>query len=310
MPRPPIAAALLAIALGAAAQEPASPPQVPVPEALALRAAQRMGAGDLRGAMADVNEALARDSRHAGAYALRGTLRLTGGDRAGAIADMTRAIELAPQEPGIEVVYANRANAFWLEGRNAEALGDTERALALNPAHAAALHMRARLRADQGDLDGARDDLDRALALAPKMMSAYETRAAVHLLAGRLQEAIADYRTLMWSVPRDADAVAGRGIVRGLLGETAPALDDLTRARAMNPLAVFSGDRGPASSPARRLEQYREMNPNDPRAHLMAGVLRAMNGNVELGLKELDRAVELDPMLRADAELVRGRISR
>ena len=57
-------------------------------------------------------------------------------------------------------------------------------------------------------------------------------------------------------------AVAGHGIARGLLGETAPAMEDLVRARLMDPLSVYPGDRGAASSPAHRLDQYREMNPS------------------------------------------------
>ena len=306
-----IAAALFAASLGAAAQQPAPARQVSVPEALTYRAAQRFQAGDTRGALADVNTAIARDSRYPGAYALRGTIRLAANDRAGAIADMSRAIELAPNDEGVELVHANRANALWMEGRHGEAALDVKRALELKPAFAPALHVRARLRTDAGDLDGARDDLDRAIAIAPKMMTAYGQRAAVNLLAGRLPEALSDYKTLMWALPQDADAVAGHGIVRGLLGETEPALNDLVKARRMNPLSVYDGHRGTsASSPVTRLDEYLAMNPNDARAHLIRGAIRIVNNDVEGGFRLLDRAVALDPGLRADAERVRARTAR
>jgi tetratricopeptide (TPR) repeat protein len=304
-----LSAALCAVALSASAQQPAPEGRPPtVPEALMLRAAERMQRGDLRGALADVNEALARDSKSAPAYALRGTILMTAGDRKDAMADMTRAIELAPNENGVEVVHANRAHLLWLEGRALEAERDADRALALNPTYAPALHVRARLKADRGDLDGARNDLDQALAAAPRMMSGYFTRATVNMIAGRLQEALSDFKLLMWSLPRDADAVAGHGIVRGLLGETGPALDDLVRAKGMSPLSVYNGDR--ASSAARRLDQYREMNPNDARAILMNGVVRIMNNDVAGGFAELDRAVALDRGLAPDAALVRQRTAR
>jgi tetratricopeptide (TPR) repeat protein len=171
-----------------------------------------------------VNAALARDSQYPGAYALRSSIRLAMGDRAGALADMNRAIELAPNATGVELVHANRANLLWLEGRTPEAALDVKRALELNATFPPALQMRARLKADAGDLDGARGDLDNVIATTPKMMSAYAQRAAVNLLAGRLQESISDYKTVMWSLPNDADAVAGHGIVRGLLGETEAAI--------------------------------------------------------------------------------------
>jgi tetratricopeptide (TPR) repeat protein len=307
-------AALLALALGASAQQPA-PPAEPAPtlsnaELFTLRGSQRLQQGDLRGALAAVNEALARDSRYAGAYALRGTIRLNSGDRAGAFADMNRAIELGANEPGIEVVYANRAHVHWLEGRAPEAGRDAARALEINPAYAPALHVRARIKADLGDLDGARADLDRAVQISPKMMSVYATRAAVHLAAGRLQESLSDYKTLMWTTPRDAEAIAGHGIVRGLLGETEAALTDLIRARSISPLSVYAGDKASPTSPVRLLEQYRIMNPMDARATLMSGVIRVMNMDVPAGEKDLERAVRLDPKLQADAQIVRRHIAR
>lgn len=301
------AAALAAASLELFAQQAA--PKVTIPEGLTYRAAQRLQAGDVRGALADVNAAIARDSRFPGAYALRGTIRMSGGDRPGAIADMSRAIELAPNERGVELVHANRANLLLLDGRHVEAALDVKRALELNPTLPPALQVRARLRADAGDLDGARNDLDSAIAAAPKTMSAYVQRAAIHLLAGRLQESISDYKTVMWSLPQDAEAVAGHGIVRGLLGETGQAMDDLLRARRLNPLSVDDGPRGIASlSPAARLAQYRDLNPNDARAQLLGGVLRILNNDVPNGLRMVEDAVRLEPGLEPDARLVRARV--
>ena len=312
--RTPLAAAILAASLGAAAQAPqpqpsSSPPPASRPESITLRAAQKLQAGDLAGALADANVAIAMDSYNSGAYALRGTIRMTSGDRPGALLDMTRAIELAPNVKGIEIVYTNRANLHWLEGRQKEALADVGKALQLRPDFALALHVRARIKADQGDLDGAIVDLDRAIALEPKMMPAYMARAAVNLQAGRLPESISDYKTLMWSMPNDADVVASHGIVRGILGETTPGINDLVKARAMNRLSVSDQDRGAATSPLKRLDQYLEMNPNDARAQLMRGVLSIMNGDEPRGLREIDRAVQVDPKLRPDADAVKSRMA-
>ena len=310
-----IAAALLAANLGASAQTaPPAPTPSPTPsvtQSLTMRAAQRLQAGDVRGALADANAAIARDSRNSGAYALRGSIRMTAGDRSGALTDMTRSIELTPDVKGIEIVYTNRANLHWLEGRMREASTDVERALALHPDYGLALHVRARIKADEGDLDGARVDLDRAIQVEPKMMPAYAARAAVNMQAGRLQEAISDYKTLMWSLPNDADVVASHGIVRGLLGETGPALDDLLKAGHMNRLSISDQDRGgSAASPVKRLDLYREMNPNDARAVLVRAMLSIMNDDVDRGMRELDRAVQLDPALKPDVEAVRGRMRR
>jgi tetratricopeptide (TPR) repeat protein len=309
MLRTSLAAALLAASLAAAAQAPAPTQPPSVAESLTMRAAQRLQAGDLNGALADANVAIARDSYNSGAYALRGTIRMTQGDRPGALLDMTRAIELAGSVKGIEIVYANRANLHWLEGRPKEASADIAEALRRKPDFALALHLRARLKADQGDLDGSLADLDRAIKLEPKMMPAYVARANVNLQAGRLQESLSDLKILMWSLPNDADVIATHGIVRGLLGEIQDGATDLAKARGMNRQSVSDQDRGAASSPARRLDQYREMNPADARAHVMRAVISAMNGQEERGFRELQQAVQLDPALKADAEAIRRRIT-
>ena len=316
MKRFTIAAALVAASLGAHAQAPTppkgqqqEPPHYSRPESLTMRAAQRLQAGDVQGALADVNQALARDSHNSAAYALRGTIRMTSGDRPGALLDMNRAIELAPNVHGIEIVHTNRANLLWLDGRNKEAMADVERALGLKPEFPLALNVRARIKADQGDLDGALQDLDKAIKLEPKLMPAYMARAGVNMQAGRLPEALSDYKTLMWSLPNDSDVVASHGVVRGLLGETEPAINDLLKARAMNPLSVSDKDRGGgSSSPAKRLDQYREMNPNDARALIMRAVISAMNEGGDRARNELAEAVRQDPRVAPDADKVRARI--
>ena len=314
MKRLTIAAALAAASLGALAQAPApkAAPKEPIhasrPESLTMRAAQKLQAGDMQGALEDANLAILRDSHNSAAYALRGTIRLTSGDRPGALLDMNRAIELAPNVHGIEIVHANRANLHWLEGRNKEAMADVERALQLKPDFPLALNVRARIKGDQGDLDGALADLDRAIKLEPKMMPAYMARAAVNMQAGRLPEALSDYKTLMWSLPNDSDVVASHGVVRGLLGETEAGVNDLLKARAMNRLSVSDQDRGLGSSPVKRLDMYREMNPNDGRALIMRAALSAMNAQEDRARKELDAAERLDPKLTTDAEKVRARI--
>lgn len=314
-----LAAALLAASLGAAAQAPApqqpkqqpqAQPHVSVPESLTMRAARRLQAGDVKGALDDANLAIARDSHASGAYALRGSIRMTAGDREGALSDMSRAIELTPNVHGIEIVHTNRANLYWLLGRPKEAMVDVEHALKLRPDFGLALHVRGRIKADQGDLDGALKDFNGAIKAEPKMMPAYMARAAVNFQAGRLQEALGDYKTLMWSLPNDSDVVASHGIVRGLLGETEAGVNDLLKARAMNRLSVSEQDRGAATSPLERLDQYHVMNPNDARALIMRAAFSAINGHEERAMKELDEAVKVQPALKADADKVRARIAR
>lgn len=320
MPRLALAAAIAAavLAVSAQAQAPSPSPaqkapaagektarQPSVEESLLMRAAQRLQRGDAPGALQDIEVAIGRDPNSSPAYALRGTIRMTVGRRADALADFTRAIQLTPDVKGMEVVYVNRANTYWLDGNLRAAEADLAKAFAMNPNFALAYNLRGRMKADANDLDGAISDFDRAIKIEPKMMPAYVARAAVNLQAGRLEQSISDYKTLMWVLPQDADIVASHGIVRGLMGETGPAIRDLIKAAVMNPKSVSTEPRGGAPAPVRRLDQYIEMNPNEARAHLIRGALSSMNGEGPRSEKEFERAVQLDPRLRFEVDAVR-----
>lgn len=315
MSRFPLVAATLAALLGLAAhaqspsQPPAAPPKAaaqPSPEESQLmRAAQRLQRGDAGGALRDIDAVIARDPNSSPAYALRGTIRMTLGRRAEALADFNRAIQITPDVKGMEVVYVNRANTYWLEGNPRAAEADLAKALAMNENFALAYNLRGRMKADANDLDGAIADFDRAIKTEPKMMPAYIARAAVNLQAGRLEQSISDYKTLMWVLPQDADIVASHGIVRGLMGETGPAIADLIKAAVMNTKSISTEPRGGAAAPVRRLDQYIEMNPNDARAHLMRGAISSMNGEGARSEREFDRAIELDARLRPEVDAVR-----
>jgi tetratricopeptide (TPR) repeat protein len=322
MPRTILAAALLAAMTGASAQS-TTPPKAPaqpqpqpqsqpqsIPESLTLRASQRLKQGDVEGAVQDLNIAIARDEHNSAAHALRGSIRMSAGNTKGALDDLSRSIELTPNVKGMEVVYVNRANLYWLGDQPKPAMADVDKAMALNANFALAFNMRGRLRADANDLDGALSDFNRAIELEPRMMPAYSARAAVNMQAGRLQDSIGDYKTMMWTSPKDAAAVASHGILRGMLGETDAAVSDLLKAGIMDPRSVSTESRPGTTSPSIRLDQYLELNPNEPRAHLMRGALAYINGDADRGKSEMAKAIQLDPKLAPDADIVTQRLAR
>jgi tetratricopeptide (TPR) repeat protein len=118
-----------------------------------LRAAYRIRAGDLATAEDDTRHWLEESPDDPAALELRGELRLARGDLAGALADGDRVLELG-----------DRVGGYELRGRAHAALGDTTAAREdLEAALAAAVPLekpgvrliRARLRENAGDLDGA-----------------------------------------------------------------------------------------------------------------------------------------------------------
>ena len=134
----------------------------------AAAAAQRLGRADI----ADIqicDAAIARSWVTAGetANALvdRGTLHLVRGENDKAIGDFTLAIK---QDPGLASAYNDRGVALSSQHRQAEAIGDFSRALALKADNAdRVLFNRAMAYEDTGDFKSAYLDYLEAAALNP-----------------------------------------------------------------------------------------------------------------------------------------------
>ena len=94
------------------------------------------------------------------AYTVRASIRRARGDLAGAEADLDRAVALASRS--VEAVN-NRAMLRVQQGRYPEALEDYDRALLLQPDNALVLVGRGQTRLLLGNRSGAAEDFERAL---------------------------------------------------------------------------------------------------------------------------------------------------
>ena len=115
--------------------------------------------GDLDGALADFDRAIALDPKDAFAYFNRAYAKRLKNDVAGAIADYTRAIELDSRWAN---AYYNRGN---VKARNNDADGaiaDYNRAVEIEHDFARAYHNRAVIKEAKGDVTGARADFTKA----------------------------------------------------------------------------------------------------------------------------------------------------
>ena len=151
-------------------------------------------AGDLPGAVADFDRALALDPRYADALNNRGRARQQLGDVAGAREDFDRGLDCATGRFTATLLH-NRAALRQAVGDLAGALADFDAAVELVPGQVASLICRATARKESGDLAGALADLDRALELtAPaEAASVYHQRGGVRVLLNDFVGAIADY---------------------------------------------------------------------------------------------------------------------
>ncbi len=172
------------------------------PRSLVNRGQARSEAGDVAGARADFDLVLARDPRSKDALNNRGLLRESVGDLAGAIADYDAALAVAP---GSKEELVNRGVARWRTGDLPAALADFDAALAADPSFPGALSNRGVVKGHLGDLAGAIADFDAALVLEPGNSNALSNRGHARWLLGDAARAVPDLERALAAAPPSWD---------------------------------------------------------------------------------------------------------
>lgn len=93
--------------------------------------------------------------------------------------------------------YAQRALAYSLKNRHADAIRDYDRAIELAPDHAVALNNRAWSYFKSGLGVQGLPDVEKSLRLSPISGASYDTRAHIRQLMGNTEAAIGDYDLAM-----------------------------------------------------------------------------------------------------------------
>lgn len=171
--------------------------------------------------------------------------------------------------PTSEIAWSSLGSVHDDLGRDAEALEDYTRAIAINPGFAKAYASRARCRTRLGDPDGARQDAERALQLRPDLAYVHTTRGIVALGASDAATAEASFGRAMEIDPGDAEAYAGRGAVKRKGGDLRGALGDLE-------IAV-------------------RLDPDSEENHSNRGILKAEAGDTAGAVSDFGIAIRLNP---------------
>jgi len=176
--------------------------------------------------------ALTLDGANYVAYTNRGVARQLAGDLAGAAADYDAALAA---NPGHAEAYKDRGTLREARGDVDGAIADYDAALRFKPTYADAYLCRAVARGTKGNVDGAIADYSAAVRLDPGHARAYYGRGHLRQLRGDLAGAIADYSEALRLVPDYLEAWNNRGFARGALGDRAGAAADLARALELAP---------------------------------------------------------------------------
>ncbi len=321
-------------------------PRTPSVEALRVVAGARRARGDLEGALADLEQALALDGEHYEALNDAGIVRQALGDLAGARRDFDRALALRPEY--VECL-SNRATLSMDEGDLDAAIEDLSRALALRPDHPGILNNRGlcwrrladyvaavddfsrALQSDPGfDLaylnrggalseleryEEASLDFDRVIALDPDQDTAYQSRARARIKLGNFRGALADLDVAVRLDPDDAEGLAYRGELLAELGRPNEALRDFDAAIRLEPQAPdFLASRARIYSGLGELDRAIKDNsaalrlrPEEASYWHNRGFAYERLGQLEAAFDDYNQAIELDPAL-APSLFNRGRL--
>ena len=145
------------------------------------------------------------------AYSNRAAARARKGDLDGALADCDHAIAI---NPGLADAYQNRGWIRWAMGDLDDAISDLDRVISISPRHAKGYDLRGSVRMDQGDLPKALKDLDQAVSLDPRAPKTYCDRGQARHLFKDIRGAKEDFDMAAKLNPQLACAPYGQGLVR------------------------------------------------------------------------------------------------
>lgn len=200
-----------------------------------------------------------------------------------------------------------RATLRMDESRLAEAIGDFDAALSLDPKRIPALRLRGVCLAKLGRHDEAFVDLDRAIDLGRGDAQSYARRGEVNYATGRYQESLHDYEQALRLKPGEAAALVGRGHAKYRLGRIAAAVKDYSAAIELRPRdAVLYTQRGNAYADTGRyteaaadFRRAMKLDPGCGRAYqsaawLMSNCPDPRYRDAELAIHLAKQAIDLD----------------
>ncbi|WKZ64851.1 MAG: tetratricopeptide repeat protein [Flavobacteriales bacterium] len=155
------------------------------------RAVNRIGMGDLDGALQDLDQALAIDPLDAHSLLRRAEVRSRQGADLAATADLRRVLAARPTGPAAEHALLHLGHFAMGRRDYAEARALYDRLIAIAPYNAFGWCDRGIALAAMHQHDEALDDLDRAVELDPTLDQAHVQRALVLFRMDRKQEACA-----------------------------------------------------------------------------------------------------------------------
>ncbi|HYE88824.1 MAG TPA: protein kinase [Vicinamibacterales bacterium] len=197
--------------------------------------------GNVQGALAEFERAIAADPKfataHAGLAEAQWSMYVQTNDKAWAqraIASTRKAIDLEPDRPNVRYIAGFTA---YRSGQYEAARSEVERALQLQPTYEDAIRLRANILMRQGDIEGGLAEFKRVVALRPNAVAVHSDMANALFAASRYAESLAAIERAIELSPGSAINLSRAGVTAFQLGDTKRALEYYERANGIQPRA-------------------------------------------------------------------------
>lgn len=289
--------------------------------AYVIRAGLRRELEDVPGRLADAERVIGMSPRFVWARTERAEVLGETGHYRLALKELNGLLKRFPKAAW---AWAQRGRLRGISGYYKLALADFERAVGLDPSCGPMLAWRGETHRRLGQFDCALRDLDRAISLDPGYRLAYAWRGRVRLLSGDFMDAVKDFDAALKIEPREMLARCWRGEAWWKAGQYRRAAEDFQAVYPAEPQGFWNARLKPRETQenyfmldaegGKRQQHFwedlrRGAASNDAWAAAFLGRCQVGCGDLAQGLRQLTRALQLDPA-NAYAHAWRGEAAR
>ena len=215
--------------------------------------------------------------------------------------------DVISKSPDKARAYTNRGRALGDLGRFQEALGDFNRALALDPTNTDAYNNRANIYVQSGRVDDAIADCNRALEVAPhldfQLAKIYFNRGTAYIRKNQIDLALKDLDQALSLEPDNESAHFNRAIAFARKGDYRKALDDYnwvistnpSHAKAFNNRGGVYRDLGMLAEALNDFQRSIVLQPDYGAPYINRGIVLKLKGELDESLKDLNTGLRLLP---------------
>ncbi len=266
---------------------------------------------DVEGALADLDEAIALNTKNVDAYLLRSEIYHGRNDYDRAITALTTLINRKLDDG---IAYINRAGLYLRQGKYDLAIADYTKLIEINPNNSHARSMRAWAYTKKGDYSNAVEDFTKQIEIAPDAKS-YSARAWSYLKSGKPELAVSDVERAAELEPDDASVLETRGQIYAALGRQEEAIADLDKALSLDPTRAIAREELEKLRPGSDAEHRKlcesiqiggestiwactlviEKDASNPKAYSNRALAYISNEDYDRAILDLDAAIRLSP---------------